>query len=48
MILYDRVYHLSDAERAAIRKGMEAAKRGDFVSDAEMAAFYARMQCRKQ
>ena len=36
------VYHLSDDERAAVRLGMEAARRGDFVPDAEMEAYYKR------
>jgi hypothetical protein len=34
------IYHLSDDERAAVRKGMDAATRGDFVPDAEMEEFY--------
>jgi predicted transcriptional regulator len=34
------VYHLSDEERAAVRKGMDAAKRGEFVPEAEMEEFY--------
>jgi len=36
------VFRLTDDERAAVRKGMEAACRGDFVSDEELAAFYRR------
>jgi hypothetical protein len=36
------VYHLSDDERASVRKGVEAAQRGEFVSDDEMTAFYNR------
>jgi predicted transcriptional regulator len=36
------IYRLSDDERAAVRKGMEAARRGEFASDDEMAAFYNR------
>jgi len=36
------VFRLTDEERAAVRNGMEAARRGDFVSDAELAAFYRR------
>lgn len=35
-------YHLSDDERAAVRKGMEAARRGEFASDDEIAALYNR------
>ena len=31
---------LSDDERAAVRKGMEAARRGEFASDDEIAALY--------
>ena len=30
------VYHLSDDERVAVRKGMDAARRGEFASDEEM------------
>lgn len=33
---------LTDDERAAVRKGMEAARRGEFVTDEELAAFYRR------
>jgi alkylhydroperoxidase family enzyme len=36
------VFQLTDEERAAVRKGMDAARRGDFVSDEELAAFYRR------
>jgi predicted transcriptional regulator len=36
------VYCLSDDERAGVRKGMDAAERGEFVSDEEMAAFRER------
>ncbi len=32
-------YRLSDEERAAVRKGIDAAERGDFVSDEEMTEF---------
>ena len=39
---HERVYRLSDDERAAVRKGMEAARRGEFVSDEELEAFYRR------
>jgi len=35
-------FRLTDEERAAVRKGMEAARRGEFVSDEELAAFYRR------
>ena len=38
-------YHLSDDERSAVRKGMEAAQRGEFASDDEIAALYNR--CRE-
>jgi hypothetical protein len=34
------VYRLSDEERAAVRAGMDAARRGDFASDEEMDEFY--------
>jgi predicted transcriptional regulator len=36
------VFRLTDDERAAVRNGMEAARRGEFVSDEELAAFYRR------
>jgi len=36
------VFRLTDEERAAVRKGMDAARRGDFISDEELAAFYHR------
>jgi hypothetical protein len=36
------VYRLSDDERAAVQKGMEAARRGEFVPDPEMEAYYKR------
>ncbi len=39
---HEAVYRLSDDERAAVRNGMEAARRGEFVSDGELAAFYRR------
>ena len=38
----DSVFRLTDDERVAVRKGMEAARRGDFVTDEEMDAFYRR------
>ena len=34
------VYRLSDEERVAVRAGMDAARRGDFVPEAEMDEFY--------
>ena len=34
------VYRLSDDERAAVRKGMDAARRGDFAPEDEMDEFY--------
>jgi hypothetical protein len=34
------VYRLSDEERTAVRTGMDAARRGDFVPDDEMDEFY--------
>lgn len=34
------VYRLSDDERAAVREGMAAARRGEFVPDDEMERFY--------
>jgi predicted transcriptional regulator len=36
------VFRLTDEERAAVRKGIEAAQRGEFVTDKELAAFYRR------
>ncbi len=38
----DGVFRLTDEERAAVRKGMDAARRGEFVSDEELAAFCRR------
>jgi hypothetical protein len=32
----EEVYHLSEDERTEIRVGLEQAKRGEFISDAEM------------
>ena len=40
------VYRLSDEERDAVRKGMEAADRGEFASDEEIAALFARYRGR--
>jgi hypothetical protein len=34
------VFRLSDEERSSVRAGMDAARRGDFASDAEMDEFY--------
>lgn len=34
--------HLDDETRAAVREGMAAARRGEFASDEEMAAFFKR------
>jgi predicted transcriptional regulator len=34
------IYNLSDEERAAVRAGMDAARRGEFVPDDEMEEFY--------
>jgi hypothetical protein len=36
------VFRLTDEERAAVRKGMAAARRGEFATDEELAAFYRR------
>jgi hypothetical protein len=33
---------LDDETRAAVREGLEQARRGEFVSDADMAAFFKR------
>ena len=38
----DGVFRLTEEERAAVRRGMDAARRGDFVTDEEVAAFYRR------
>jgi hypothetical protein len=35
-----RVYRLSNEERAAIREGLDAARRGDFASEEEIAELY--------
>jgi predicted transcriptional regulator len=34
------IHRLSDEERVAVRAGMEAARRGEFVPDDEMEEFY--------
>lgn len=34
------LYRLSDAERAAVRAGLDEARRGEFVSEGEMEEFY--------
>jgi predicted transcriptional regulator len=34
------IYHLSDEERIAVRAGMDAARRGDFVPEDEMDEFF--------
>jgi predicted transcriptional regulator len=34
------MYRLSDEERAAVRAGMDDARRGDFATEDEMDAFY--------
>ena len=39
-------YTLSDDERAAVEIGLAQAKRGDFVSEADMATFWARNRTR--
>ena len=36
------VYRLTEDERAAVREGLEQARRGEFVSDEEMEAFWKR------
>ena len=36
------VFRLTEEEQAAVRKDMEAARRGEFVTDEELAAFYRR------
>jgi predicted transcriptional regulator len=36
------VYVMSDDERAAVMRGLEQARRGEFVSDEEVEAFWKR------
>jgi predicted transcriptional regulator len=38
----DEPVRLDDETRAAVRQGIEQANRGEFVSDEEMEAFFAR------
>jgi predicted transcriptional regulator len=37
------VYVMDDDERAAVREGLEQARRGEFVSDEEMDAFWKKL-----
>jgi predicted transcriptional regulator len=37
------VYIMSDEERAAVHQGLEQARRGEFVSDEEMDAFWKKI-----
>jgi predicted transcriptional regulator len=37
------VYVMSDEERAAVREGLEQARRGEFVPDDEMDAFWKKI-----
>ncbi len=37
------VYVMSDEERAVVREGLEQARRGEFVSDDEMDAFWKKI-----
>jgi len=37
---HTQIYRLSDAERAAVREGTDAAKMGNFAPDDEMDEFY--------
>jgi predicted transcriptional regulator len=37
------VYVMTDEERAAVREGLEQARRGEFVPDEEMDAFWKRI-----
>ncbi len=39
----DKVYVMSDDERAAVEEGLQEARRGEFVSDEEMKAFWTRI-----
>lgn len=43
-VKYFGVYRLSDEERAAIREGLEAAKRGEFASDEQIAEVFNRFR----
>lgn len=36
------VYHLSDDERAAVRRGLEEARQGKFATDEEVEAVFSR------
>jgi hypothetical protein len=37
------VYVMNDEERAAVREGLEQARRGEFVADDEMVAFWKKI-----
>jgi predicted transcriptional regulator len=37
------IYIMTDEERAAVREGLEQARRGEFVSDEEMDAFWKKI-----
>jgi hypothetical protein len=37
------VYAMNDKERRAVREGLEQARRGEFVPDAEMDAFWKKI-----
>jgi hypothetical protein len=39
---YRGVYHLSDDERAAVERGLEEVRRGDFATDEEVAKVFDR------
>jgi predicted transcriptional regulator len=39
---YDLIVKLDEETQAAVREGLAQAKRGEFVSDEEMEAFFAR------
>lgn len=43
----DGPYRLDEDERRAVRRGIEAADRGEFVSEEELAEFYRRT-CRHE
>ncbi len=38
----DQVFRLTNEERVAVRKGIDAARRGEFATHEELAAFYRR------
>lgn len=41
-VKYYGAYHLDEEDRARIQKSLDAARRGEFASDEEVAALFAR------